>query len=102
MMSLKTRIYTYFLENYEDPELAKTKSITISNEIIELINCIDTNFTLDNISLTKQIHTLKHLLLYADLDEISDMCQYLELNARLGVLNYELKEEIVVKIVKYI
>ncbi len=102
IISLKTRIYNYFLENYDDEELAKNKSISVAKEIITLVDLIDQNFNLNNILLTKQIHTLKHLLLYADLDDISDLCQYLELNVRLGVLNHELKVEIISKIVKYI
>lgn len=98
---LNEAIYNFFLENYENENMAIEKSESITNQILELIENINIKF--DNRyeeNTAKQIHTLKHLLLYADLDEISDMCQELENDMRKGIFNHYLKEKIVSKIVK--
>ena len=98
---LNEAIYNFFLENYENENMAIEKSESITNQILELFENINIKF--DNIyeeNTAKQIHTLKHLLLYADLDEISDMCQELENDMRVGIFYHQLKEKIVSKIVK--
>ena len=98
---LNEAIYNFFLENYENENMAIEKSESITNQILELFENINIKF--DNIyeeNTAKQIHTLKHLLLYADLDDISDLCQELENDMRVGIFNHQLKEKIVSKIVK--
>lgn len=98
---LNESIYNFFLENYENENMAIEKSESITQQILELIKSINIKFDKkNNEHTTKEIHTLKHLLLYADLDEISDMCQELENDMRVGIFNHQLKEKIVSKIVK--
>lgn len=82
-------------------DLTPIPKINITQQILELIKSINIKFDKkNNEQTTKEIHTLKHLLLYADLDEISDMCQELENDMRVGIFNHQLKEKIVSKIVK--
>ena len=98
---LNEAIYNFFLENYENENMAIEKSESITNQILELIENINIKF--DNRyeeNTTKQIHTLKHLLLYADLDDISDLCQELENDMRKGIFNHYLKDKIIAEIVK--
>lgn len=98
---IRESIYNFFLENYENEKMALEKSESITQQILELIKSINIKFDKkNNEHTTKEIHTLKHLLLYADLDEISDMCQELENDMRVGIFNHQLKEKIVSKIVK--
>ena len=98
---LNEAIYNFFLENYENENMAIEKSESITNQILELIENINIKF--DNRyeeNTTKQIHTLKHLLLYADLDDVSDLCQELENDMRKGIFNHYLKDKIITEIVK--
>lgn len=98
---IRPKVYDYFLCNYDDEDLALQKSETIAIEIGDLVDMICYNFDLEETENTlRYIHTLKHLLLYADLDDVSDMCQDLELIMRGGIFNHELKDAIVLKIVK--
>lgn len=101
IICIRESIYNFFLENYENEKIALEKSESITQQILELIKSINIKFDKKNNEYTtKEIHTLKHLLLYADLDEISDMCQELENDMRVGIFNHQLKEKIVSKIVK--
>jgi len=98
---LNEAIYNFFLENYENENMAIEKSESITNQILELIENINIKF--DNRyeeNTAKQIHTLKHLLLYADLDDVSDLCQELENDMRKGIFNHYLKDKIITEIVK--
>ncbi len=98
---IRESIYNFFLENYENEKMALEKSESITQQILELIKNINIKFDKkNNEQTTKEIHTLKHLLLYADLDEISDMCQELENDMRKGIFNHYLKDKIITEIVK--
>lgn len=94
-------IYNYFYTEYEDEDVATAQSENLSKEILSLMKDIDYNIERDSLRMvSKAAHTLKHLLLYADLDDVIDLCQELEDKARNGELDLELKEEIFSKIVK--
>ena len=98
---LEDLIYNYFMEEYENHKIAEQKSKSISEEIIYLIASLNNQVQLGEFEkLTKTVHTLKHLLLYADLDNISDMCQELEDTARKGKFDKDLKDKIISEIVK--
>ena len=97
---LEKLVYEYFINDFPD-EVAKDKAKKTAVEIISLMQDIEHEIiTKDLQSLTRSVHTLKHLLLYADLDELSDMCQDLESDIRIGEINIPLKEEIFKEIVK--
>jgi hypothetical protein len=98
---LQTLIYNYFFEQYEEETIAEEQAENLSNEILSLMKDIDYSILKRDMGmLTKASHTLKHLLLYADLDDVSDMCQELESDARKGIIKTPLKEEIFQEIVK--
>lgn len=98
---LKKLVFNFFLEEYEDAEAADIQSEKISNKIIELVSTLqEITENSDTAETSRLAHTLKHLLLYADLDDVSDMCGELEIQARKDYINIPLKEKIIQEIVK--
>lgn len=95
---LAIRIYDYFFEEYEDVCIAQSKSEAISVNIAALLESLDCQYECG--CLVNEIHTLKHLLLYADLDDASDLCQDLELLEIKKLKNRELVDKIIENIVK--
>jgi len=95
---LEKLTYKFFLETYDDTDIAATQSKNTTDHILKLASQLEEKVTLQELSHTA--HTLKHLLLYADLDNVSDMCQELETAARKGYINIQLKDKIIQEIVK--
>lgn len=73
-------VHNYLDESYDDEFADKNTSKTVENiiEIMEELEKEIDNELTDRKRAFKQAHTLKHMLLYADLDDESDLAQELE------------------------